>query len=804
MTVFSRSSPGPSGPARRKPRLRAFFTAVNAGLVVTFVVLVGLTDLGLEKVAIQARQTRDVTVPQVVAQHRQAMVASQMLRLVTVISRSDSSPTERRDALAKAESLSDAFDTSRDLEVLERFDAVLGRLNALSYQLDLISLLAEDLREKRNALAWVQGGWPQEGALPDGGPAIDDLLSLRWLVPEIPAGRRDEALQELRRLKQILTQAVEAISPAALKDLNQGFDATVLALTTLAPEDARWPGYRDRTARLFTIRQDILKGEAAVKLASEEVDRSLDQMMAALSEQAAELAHDGAEQIVALTTSVFWTLALYWALAVILLAAILWVARRSVLIPILSAVSALDRVRLGIALGSLPTARFHELAAINETVAQFSEALIKEHDFAEALAKSEALYRHLVETIPHGIVSIDAEGTIGFENGGHRRLRGLTDGSSVGDTIWSLLRTPVDEVPAQERLAHMRCGRLPAAPLLGCYARDDGSAIDVQIDWDQTVNAAGTNAGLILIITDVTDRRRALKVEAMAKAKELAEDSRRRAEAALQELQATQRQLIQSEKMASLGTLVAGVAHEVNSPLSVALISATHLSDETERLIPLYQTNQLRKRDLAQYLDTGTEALQLLLNNLQRACHLVQSFKQVAHDQATDSRRHLPLKSWMNDIVFNLLPKIRQAGHRLTVTCPEDIEVDSYPGALAQILTNLIMNSIDHGYSPSQTGSLSLSVTRTGEDSVEFIYCDDGRGIAPEIQNRIFDPFFTTRRAAGNTGLGLHIIFNIITGQLGGAIHLESGPTRGARFVITLPRVAPKLVAPTADAQRLS
>ena len=784
----------------RKPSLVVFFSAVNAGLVVIFLGLLIVTDLGLEKVVESARQTRDVTVPQVVAQHRQAIVASQILRQAAVISSPASSPSDRREALAKAESLSGAFDSSRDMALLERFDTVLGRLNALSYQLDLISLLDADFREKLDALNWVRVEWPsntpnQDAPRPPGVAertiADAEVLSLRWLVPHIVDRDRDEALHNLLLLEHTLYKATLADTPTELQELGVVFDRTMTAITRLVPKHPYWKLYRDRTSRLFTVRLDILKNVAAVRRTSEDVNRSLDQLISALSEEAAVLAQDGATEIANLSKSVFWELALSWSLVFILLVAILWLARRYMLVPILAAVSALDRARLGAVLGPLPVVGFRELELINKTVARFSEALLNERNSAEAFAKSEVLYRKLVETIPHGIVSIDAHGIILFENAGHKRLRGLSEGALIGTSIWELFRVSPYEVPPQERLARMLTGELPAEPLEGRYLKRDGTALGVQIDWSQTVGKDENDVGVILIITDVTDRHRALEVEAMARAKELAEDSRRRAEAALEELQSTQKQLIQAEKMASLGTLVAGVSHEVNTPLSTALVSASYIFDETEKLSNQFKANQLRKNVLYQYIQDVAEASQLLLNNIHRACNLVQNFKQVAYDQITDSRRLFNLRLWIEDMVQNLAPKWRRLGHRVEIDCPGDIEMDSYAGALAQILTNLIMNSIDHGYDHGQGGRLLIMVRPCDGSTIDLIYSDDGKGISTEIQGRVFDPFFTTRRASGNTGLGLHIIFNIVTGKLGGHIHLEGRPEKGVRFAIRLPKVSP-------------
>ncbi len=267
-----------------------------------------------------------------------------------------------------------------------------------------------------------------------------------------------------------------------------------------------------------------------------------------------------------------------------------------------------------------------------------------------------------------------------------------------------------------------------------------------------------------------------------------ARQAKERADHALEDLRRTQADLIQAEKMASLGALVAGVAHEINTPLGNALMGATHLQDRLEAVVRLARDGTLRRGDFTDFHSTAEELTRLMVLNLRQAGELVQSFKQVAADQTSGEARCFMLKPYLEDLATSLSPSWRRAGHTLRVECPEPVEIDGHPGVLAQILTNLVMNSIVHAYDQGQQGHLSITAAPIMPDMVELVYADDGKGIAPIHLGRVFDPFFTTRRGAGNTGLGLHIVYNLVANVLGGRVSVDSAVGYGVRFTIRFPR----------------
>ncbi|MGQ7791227.1 sensor histidine kinase [Faunimonas sp. B44] len=272
------------------------------------------------------------------------------------------------------------------------------------------------------------------------------------------------------------------------------------------------------------------------------------------------------------------------------------------------------------------------------------------------------------------------------------------------------------------------------------------------------------------------------------------------ADAALSELQKTQAELIQAEKLASLGQLVAGVAHEINTPLGIAVTTSTLIGDEVRRLAESASGGQLSRSAFDRFLQRMAEGSQLLFANLTRAANLVHSFKQVAADQASGEARTFDMREWLDELLTSLGPAIRKSGHTVRIDCPGDLSVDSYPGALAQVLTNLLMNAFAHAYPEGVTGTISIEVRRPRPGLMRIVFKDDGKGIPPENLKRVFDPFFTTGRSSGSTGLGLHIVYNLVTSRLHGRIDLDSRVGRGTRFMLELPTVVPERALDTARA----
>ncbi len=262
-------------------------------------------------------------------------------------------------------------------------------------------------------------------------------------------------------------------------------------------------------------------------------------------------------------------------------------------------------------------------------------------------------------------------------------------------------------------------------------------------------------------------------------------------EESLTNLREAQTKLVMQEKMASLGGLVAGVAHEINTPIGVALTGASMLLQETTDIRQRVADGKLRRSDFENFLALCADASALLMFNINRAADLVHSFKMVAADRTSDERRQVKLKTFLEEVTLSLGPVYRKLGHQVAVSCPETLEVDSYPGVLSQILSNLVTNSVVHGFENQEAGRILVTVRDRNDGMIEMVYTDNGRGIARESRARIFDPFFTTRRSSGSTGLGLHIVYNLVTARLGGEIRIDDTDGPGCHFTLTLPQSAP-------------
>jgi signal transduction histidine kinase len=257
----------------------------------------------------------------------------------------------------------------------------------------------------------------------------------------------------------------------------------------------------------------------------------------------------------------------------------------------------------------------------------------------------------------------------------------------------------------------------------------------------------------------------------------------------IDELHRTQQQLVEKEKMAALGALVAGVAHEVNTPAGVGMTLVSSLAGKTRALAALFEGKTMKYSDLQKYLAAQDEGLGLLRANLQRIGELVNSFKRVSTDHAMDRRRSFAVKDYIQTVVNALDSCLRPAAGQLRLDCPDELALDSYPGAFAQVLVNLVSNSMLHGFRDGCAGHIDISLTTRGR-MLRLDYRDDGQGMQAQTLEKMFDPFFTTDRQ-NHTGLGMHILYNLVTQKFGGSVQCESRPGRGVHFVVLLPVTPP-------------
>lgn len=259
---------------------------------------------------------------------------------------------------------------------------------------------------------------------------------------------------------------------------------------------------------------------------------------------------------------------------------------------------------------------------------------------------------------------------------------------------------------------------------------------------------------------------------------------------AYEQLQLTQEQLIESEKMAALGKLVAGVAHEINTPIGVSITSLSYAIELHQQLAERFASNQMKRSDLQNFLEKSQQGLEISANNLNRATRLVETFKTVATEQHIEEVQRFSMAGYLSSTIISLEPKARRKNVTILWSCAPDIELVSYQGVLWQLLSNLVINSLTHAFDDRETGSISLEVVDLAQD-IELVYRDDGCGMDEDTCSQIFLPFFTTKRNAGGTGLGMHIAYNLVTQKLAGCIRCTSTLGEGVEFRIRFPKQTP-------------
>ena len=268
----------------------------------------------------------------------------------------------------------------------------------------------------------------------------------------------------------------------------------------------------------------------------------------------------------------------------------------------------------------------------------------------------------------------------------------------------------------------------------------------------------------------------------------------------LAQLRSAQTELVQTEKMAALGGLVAGVAHELNTPLGNGVMAISAVADETRRFRAALQGG-LRRSQLQDWIDGLEQGCDIAGRNLRRAADLVHNFKQVAVDQTSSQRRSFELGEVVHELVVSLRPTFSRTPYRIVVDVPQHgLRLDSYPGPLGQALANLIQNAVRHGFDGRDHGTVRITAGRGEDQTIRLRVADDGVGIAPALIGRIFDPFVTTKKGRGGTGLGLHISYNAVVQLLGGTLTVDSAPGQGAVFEMRLAPVAPR-TAPAAGSE---
>ncbi|WP_343730146.1 ATP-binding protein [Duganella sp.] len=429
-------------------------------------------------------------------------------------------------------------------------------------------------------------------------------------------------------------------------------------------------------------------------------------------------------------------------------------------------------------------------ATLRERIAQLEQS-------QRRLSESEARFKTLFDMAPLPLTVSDRDGRIMAANRALVQTFGPAATELVGKrsdevTFWA---SPIE----RERIWQMYRDDGAVHGAIAGVLLPDGSVGSVAI-WSSSLTLDGKGAIIwaLLDLTEELNAKRELKdlnvsLETRVRERSAAlERANADLSAALQTLQHTQDELLASEKMASLGSLVAGIAHELNTPIGNSLLASTALRDRVQEFDTHVAAGALRRSELTAHLEEMRMASELISGSLHKAAELISSFKQIAVDQTNDQRRRFDLLAAVQDTIATYMPRLRRVPCEVVLQIPEGMVFDSYPGALYQILNNLINNAINHAFEHRDSGTITVRAEVVDEDIIELMFSDDGSGMPDDVLKRVFDPFFTTKMGQGGTGLGMHIVYNIVTGILGGRITIDSAPGIGTAVRMLLPRAAPQ------------
>jgi PAS domain S-box-containing protein len=417
-----------------------------------------------------------------------------------------------------------------------------------------------------------------------------------------------------------------------------------------------------------------------------------------------------------------------------------------------------------------------EIVGVNVAAEEITERKRAE----AALQASERQFHTLADSIPQLVWMAEANGKIYWFNNHWHEYTG-TSAEETSSHDWQLILAP-----ALLGEARQRWGRaLTAGAAFEMELSLRGSDGQYRPFLTRAVplrDSAAAIYGWIGTHIDISERKRSEREVRIAK------DA---AEAALQNLRETQNFLIEAEKLAALGRLVAGVAHEINNPVGTSLTVASSLERKTAIFAAEVAQGSLKRSSLNEFVEITRDASSQLVTNLNHAAEMIQSFKQVTTDRNYANQRIFDLGDLTEQVLQNLRPGLGKKNLTLNVECQLDLTMNSYPGPYGQVLTNLFLNSVAHAFPDGKGGSVYIKVQASGKDHVEILFSDDGTGMSLDVRHRAFDPFFTTRRDHGGTGLGLHVVYTIVTNCLGGRLHLDSELGKGTIIQLILPRVAP-------------
>ncbi len=774
----------------RRPHLQTVATTLAVAIVLalgTLTAVVGSAFLGIVGLAEEART---VTVPRAGAQHRDALTVAELGRLAEVIL-NGRDRTRRAAALDEAEALAGSLAQGAGAGALDRLDQTLNALRRSNHHADLLDALSAGIAEQMDGVDDALSDATALLAEPD--KAVQDyaflsnLYHLRRLYGQAAAGDTAERLT-----------LVDSDITGLLRNQQTLLDSLSSMRTGPAAQPNRLAIVLDRfsSARAVTdLQRGRLSVLAQVRADGDIAHRQLEALAASLSSDGVASTVGTMNRIVADGRHGLWVGLAGGAAVILLLGGVTVLLRRHVLAPVLRLGDTLHALRETPQTVVLPRASLEEFDRVGAAVERVAGAMNALHRQTAALRASEGRLSVILRSSPFPIViARRGDGRILVANTFAADLLETTAAALLERALPDFLETAGDWEDFADAV-HRR-GRLPEVEtrLRTAERRPFWGVLSAT-----AMNHDGVEA-MFVALRDISARKYAEKAMALAKEE---------ADRALHDLRKTQSSLLQAEKLASLGALVAGVAHEISTPVGIGVTAASHLSEQVRQFKTGVADGHLRRRDLDEFVNQVDEGASIILGNLERACTLVQSVKQVAVDQTSEARRVFELRGYLDSVLSSLAPRLKGTGHRVTLDCPDGLVMDSYPGALSQVVSNLVINALLHAFQPDAAGTIAIAVRADGSPSVSAAgvvldVIDDGRGVPPDQIERIFEPFFTTRRAEGGSGLGLHIVHNIVTGIFGGRIAVASQPGGGCRFTIHLPLTASPTAPPAATAGRVA
>ena len=434
---------------------------------------------------------------------------------------------------------------------------------------------------------------------------------------------------------------------------------------------------------------------------------------------------------------------------------------------------------------------------------RIAEVQLLEHSLsrmAQEVRRREQQLRAIIDLGPTVAVQIyDRDTRVVDWNPASERIFGYNRSQALGNRPVDLYYDAQQQADFESILERIARTGEPFGPFEGALRRADGALLWIYSTTFAIPGLMADELRFVCMDIDISEIKR-LEAELRSLNSELEDRVQRRTQSleqanselqhTLNELRSTQDRLVQADKLAALGSLVAGVAHELNTPIGNALMAVSTLQESLRQFRERLQQG-LRRSELDAFVQQVATADDIATRNLERAAELISSFKQVAVDQTSSQRRRFQLSEVVHEILLTMQPLLKHSSHALEVQVPPGIWLDSFPGPFGQVLANLVQNALVHGLHGRGGGRIRIEASAVEGEQFQLSVSDNGKGIAPHLQSRVFEPFFTTRLGQGGSGLGLHIVHNLVTGVLGGRLALESSPGQGARFTLTCPLVAP-------------